>query len=496
MILQELLSPLGVYRCVGSDHIEIKHLTSDSREVTAGSLFVAMSGARVDGHDFLAEAVRKGAVALVVEEGRVLSLPPQVTVIYVKDTRRALAMLADRFYGSPARKLTIVGVTGTNGKTTTTSLIHTILQASGYRTGLVGTIETVIGEEHLPAKNTTPESIELARIFKKMVDQKVTHCVMEVSSHALSMGRVRGIPFAQAIFTNLTQDHLDYHGSMEAYAAAKGLLFSQLGNAYDTPIRPAILNADDPHADYFASVTAQPVITYGIDQKADVRAVDVKVSEEGTCFTLELWDGRLIPAQISLMGRFNLYNALAALTSAFFLGIPFEQGLEAIAQISGINGRFERVQAGQDFTVIVDYAHTPDGLKNVLSTIRQLAKGKILCVVGAGGDRDRGKRPKMAKVAESYSDYLILTSDNPRREDPLAILRDMEEGLTKDHPCRTEIIPDRREAIERAVSLAKPGDILLIAGKGHETYQILGTEVIHFDDREVAKEAIRRLNRA
>lgn len=496
MRLQDLLPAVGVYRIHGSDQKEILHLSSDSREVVPGSLFVALSGARVDGHQYLQAAADRGAVALVVEWGRSLSSPEGVTLIEVRDTRRALAILADRFYGSPSRKLSVVGVTGTNGKTTTTSLIATILRSAGHETGVIGTIETVIGERRLPAKNTTPESIELQRILKEMVDRGLSHCVMEVSSHALAMGRVRGISFAQALFTNLTQDHLDYHGSMEEYARAKGLLFSQLGNIYSESLRPAILNADDPHSAGFARVTAQPVITYGIENEADVMATDISMDENGIRFTLRTWNGGKFMAHISLIGRFNLYNSLAALTSAYLLGIPFEQGIEAIRTITGVSGRFEKVEEGQDFTVIVDYAHTPDGLENVLSTVRQLAKRRVFCVVGAGGERDRGKRPKMARVAERYADFLFLTSDNPRREDPAAILQEMKTGLIHDTHCKTEVISDRKEAITRAIALAEPGDIVLIAGKGHETYQILGTDVIHFDDREVAGEAIRRLYHA
>ncbi|MBE3554668.1 MAG: UDP-N-acetylmuramyl-tripeptide synthetase, partial [Thermicanus sp.] len=295
MMLKELLPALGAYRLYGSDQVEIHRLTADSREVSAGSLFVALPGSKVDGHVFLPEAVAKGAVAVVVERGREICLPEGISRVEVSDTRRALALLADRFYEHPAQKLSIIGVTGTNGKTTTTILIQHILQHAGIPTGLIGTIETVIGDEHFPAKNTTPESIELHRMFRRMVDKGLTHCVMEVSSHALSMGRVRGIPFSQAVFTNLTQDHLDYHGTLEAYTQAKGLLFAQMGNAYESRVRPVILNADDETSRYFASITAQPVITYGIEKESDIRAVDVKTDEEGISFRLILWDGREIP---------------------------------------------------------------------------------------------------------------------------------------------------------------------------------------------------------
>lgn len=501
MILKELISSLPIYKITGNPEVEIRAISDDSRKVEEGTLFIAVKGFSVDGHRFIPQAIDRGATAIVTELGnpymQEIPIPQHVTVVEVRDSRRSLAMLADAFYGHPSSQLRLIGVTGTNGKTTTTNLIYKILTDYGKKTGLIGTIETIIGTEKEDSKNTTPESIHLHRLLARMVEAGCTHAVMEVSSHSLDQGRVRGADYAQAIFTNLTQDHLDYHKTMEEYRHAKGLLFAQLGNDYTKPIRPAILNADDPASEYFARITAAPIITYGIDRHADVRATDVDVRDSGIRFHLETWVGSH-DVELKLVGKFNVYNALAAIAATLIEGIPLSFILQSLSQINGVNGRFERIEAGQDYTVIVDYAHTPDSLENVLVTIREFAKGRVICIVGCGGERDRGKRPLMARIAAKYADHIIFTSDNPRRENPERILEDMLEGL-KDYDAihsSYEVITDRKEAIYKGIQVARTQDVVLIAGKGHETYQILGEKVIHFDDREIAAEAIRGLNHA
>lgn len=492
MILQELLASLPVYRVNGNTEINITGLTSDSRTATAGSLFIALVGHNVDGHKFCTQAIANGASALLVEKGKEVPLVPEVTYVEVSDTRRAMAILADVFYGYPSHRLRIIGVTGTNGKTTTTYLIRRILEEQGYKTGLIGTISTMIGDQVFESKNTTPEAIDLQQTLARMVEAACQYAVMEVSSHALYLGRVRGAEYATTIFTNLTQDHLDYHRTMEEYRKAKGLLFAQMGNTYGGRIRPAILNVDDPASIEYAKITAAPVITYGIDKQADVRASKLVISDAGIRFWLDTWKGSL-EVGLQLTGRFNVYNSLAAIAATMHEGIPLERIIASLAKVSGVDGRLQRVEAGQDFTVFVDYAHTPDSLENTLTTVRQFAKRRVITVVGCGGDRDRGKRPLMAQIATRWSDVTIFTSDNPRHEEPAAILAEMVAGLTSAEQAflNYEVVVDRRAAITSAIKQATKNDIILIAGKGHETYQILGDQVVHFDDREVALEAIR-----
>ncbi len=492
MKLNELLVSLPVYRIDGDQEIEISSITSDSRKVTSGSLFVALVGHNVDGHRFCSQAIERGAAAIVVESGREISRVNDVALIEVSDSRRTLAILADAFYGHPSHLLKVIGVTGTNGKTTTTHLIRSILEDQGYKSGLIGTISTVIGDEVIESKNTTPESIDLQQTLARMVSAKCQYAIMEVSSHALYQGRVRGAEYASTIFTNLTQDHLDYHRTMQEYRHAKGLLFAQMGNSYGARNRPAILNADDTVAVEYARITAAPVITYGIEQKADVRASNLVVSDRGITFWLDTWKGSA-KVLLQLTGRFNVYNSLAAIATALVEGIELSSIITSLGKVTGVDGRLQRVDGGQSYTILVDYAHTPDSLENALTTIRQFAKGRVISIVGCGGDRDRGKRPQMARIATKWSDFTIFTSDNPRHEDPVAILADMVAGLTAAEQSfiNYEVVIDRKVAIYRGIENAKPNDIVLIAGKGHETYQDFGDHVIHFDDREIALEAIR-----
>jgi UDP-N-acetylmuramoyl-L-alanyl-D-glutamate--2,6-diaminopimelate ligase len=487
MELQTLLSHLHDFTDIPDVKASIASIEMDSREVKPGSLFVCVKGYTVDGHDFAQKAVEMGAVAVLAEKPMSLDVP----VILVKSTKRAMAVLADAFYGQPTQKMRLIGVTGTNGKTTVTHLMEKVFQAANQKTGLIGTIEMRIGDETFDVKNTTPESLTLQKTFHQMAEAKVDTAVMEVSSHALDLGRVHGCDFDVAVFTNLTQDHLDYHHTMEDYRRAKGLLFAQLGNRYDHQ-KPkfAVLNADDAATEEFIKSTAATVVTYGIDRKSDVMAQNITITNSGTTFDL-VTPHEIKKVKMKLIGKFSVYNVLAAIAACLVSDIPLSLIIEEIGRIEGVPGRFEVVDEGQDFTVIVDYAHTPDSLENVLNTVKQFAKGNIYVIVGCGGDRDRTKRPIMAGIAAALSTTAIFTSDNPRSEDPNQILKDMTVGLQSTNHVS---IIDRKEAIAYAVQQAKADDVILIAGKGHETYQIIGNEVLDFDDRETARNLIRERN--
>jgi UDP-N-acetylmuramoyl-L-alanyl-D-glutamate--2,6-diaminopimelate ligase len=486
MILKDLIQPLLLKKATGDLSVEIRGMETDSRRVRPGDLFIALRGFTVDGHRYIPEAVGRGAAAVVVEESVDLPVP----VVRVPDTRRAMAVLAATFYRHPTRELKLIGITGTNGKTTTAHLIQNILKDWGTPAGLIGTIHMRIGDRSYPVKITTPDVVELQRSFRKMCDEGCRYAVIEASSHALDLGRTWGCEFHAAVFTNLTQDHLDYHETMEKYREAKGLLFSQLGNRFTDKPGYAVLNADDEASAYFARITPQQVITYGIEKPADVRAENIQIQSDGTSFTLNSFRGS-VDIRLQLVGKFSVYNALAAATVALAEGTPLETIKGSLEAVPGVAGRFEKVDEGQSFTVLVDYAHTPDSLQNVLTTIRQFARGSVYCVVGCGGDRDRGKRPQMARIAAVHSDKVILTSDNPRSEDPEAIIADMMKGLDGKLRERAITLVDRREAIRYAVDQAAAGDVVLIAGKGHETYQEVKGVRYDFDDREVARQALR-----
>lgn len=485
--LQSLLSHLHlINNNEMQDNPEIHSIENDNRKVVEGSLFICIKGYTVDGHDFAESAVKQGAVAIIAERELSLSVP----VIVVESTKRAMAILADVFYGQPSHKLQMIGITGTNGKTTTSHLIEKILSDAGSVTGLIGTMYTKIGHQLIETKNTTPESLTLQKTFHQMVDKGVETAVMEVSSHSLVEGRVHGTDFDIAVFTNLTQDHLDFHKTMDEYKRAKSLLFSQLGNAYELE-KPkyAVLNVDDDASKMFLESTSAHLMTYGIDNKAMLQATNIQMTANGTEFELVSPYG-IHKVSIQLVGKFSVYNVLASLGAALCSGIPLESAIASLEGIKGVAGRFELVQADQDFTVIVDYSHTPDSLENVLKTIRQFARGRVFVVVGCGGDRDRSKRPLMAQIACEYSDRPIFTSDNPRSEEPLSILKEMEAGVQGE---AYEVFVDRKEAIYHAVREANEDDVILIAGKGHETYQIIGDKTYDFDDRLMAKEAIKKL---
>lgn len=485
MYLKDLLTTIPFYQTeTNIDDIEITEIEMDSRKVNDGNLFVCISGFTVDGHDYVEDAVKNGAVAIIAEKAVSASVP----VIMVNDTARALSMLTVKFYHYPTTNLSLIGVTGTNGKTTVTYLLEKIFNTDKKKTGLIGTIQMKIGENTFSTQNTTPNALELQRFFKKMVDEDVEQAIMEVSSHALDLGRVHGCDYDVAIFTNLSQDHLDYHKDMDDYLRAKSLLFSQLGNNFNQEKQKfAIINADDSYADLLKRSTAQHILTYSCRQGADVIAKDIQLEASGTSFLLVTPVGE-VKIKSKLIGKFNVYNMLAATGAAIAKNVSLDVIKEALESINGVDGRFEVVDEGQNFTVIVDYAHTPDSLENVLQTVKDFAKNDIYVVVGCGGDRDRTKRPLMAKVATEYANFAIFTSDNPRTEDPVTILNDMTVGLNGEDGY--EVIVDRKEAINKAVQYAKQDDIIIIAGKGHETYQQIGHTKYDFDDRIIAKSAI------
>lgn len=492
MRLQQLASLFVASRVAGDAETVITGIQTDSRKVRPGDLFICIPGLVADGHHFAAKAAELGAAALVVER----DVPTELPKLFVKDARYAMAVIACRFYGYPSREMKLIGVTGTNGKTTTTMIIEHILRDFQYKTGLMGTISMKIGDEWFEAERTTQEAADLQMNLRKMSDAGADYAVMEVSSHALELGRVKGCRFRTALFTNLTQDHLDFHKTMDRYRDAKGLFFSRLGNEFGENPEDAVyavLNADDEASAYFAKLTSAQVIRYGLGEDADVRATDIRMSSKGTQFTVSAF-GETADIAMKLVGKFNVYNALGAIASTLIERIPLADVANSLERVSGVPGRMETVEGGADidYLVIVDYAHTPDGLENALAAIREFCQGQIITVFGCGGDRDRSKRPLMGAIAARYSDYTIVTSDNPRSENPESILLEIEPGIVaEDAERRYELIADRREAIYKAVEMASPNDVVLIAGKGHEPYQIVGSVQHHFDDRLVAQEAMR-----
>lgn len=466
-------------------------LAYDSRRVGPGFVFFAVKGFQDDGHLYVQDAVQRGAVGVVVE--RPVPVPPPVGVVQVSNVRRALALAAARFYGHPAEHLRMVGVTGTNGKTTTTHLIRAVFQTQGKKAGLIGTLYNKIGDKIVPGERTTPESLDLQALLRRMVDEGVEAVAMEVSSHALALERVTGIEFDVAVFTNLTQDHLDFHQDLEDYFAAKARLFAALEEP-GTKSRPkaAVLNTDDPYGKRLVSLSGVETVTYGIENPADVRARDVVFTAGGTSFEADTPWGRA-SVNLKLAGRFNVYNALAAFAVGGLEGLPPSEVARALEDVTVVPGRFERIEAGQDFTVVVDYAHTPDGLASVLQTARALSRGRLIVVFGCGGDRDPTKRPVMGEIAGRLADFTVITSDNPRREDPLAIIAAIEAGVRSAGGNRYVVEPDRREAIRIALRYAQPGDLVVLAGKGHEDYQIIGDRKLPFDDREVATAILKEM---
>ena len=487
--LTELAALLPNARLLGDD-AEITSIERDSRCVRKGALFACITGAHVDAHSFIPNVARAGARAILTERENV-DVPAGLSVLHVPNIQEALDVITPYFYDYPARSMRVIGITGTNGKTTTSYLLRAILRHAGKRVGLVGTIQVMMEDEVFPTANTTPDVIVMQQLLAEMRTRGMDVVVMEVSSHALDQGRVAGIEFDTAVFTNLTQDHLDYHKTMENYARAKARLFDLVSQQGTKSGKTAVLNADDGASATMRAHTRCPIISYGVEQSADLAARDVHLAQDGMELTLVHEGAPLGHLHIGITGLFNVSNVLAATGSALAEKISAEDIVSALRAFTGVPGRFELVRAGQDFSVIVDYAHTPDGMENVLRTARAVTVGRIIAVFGCGGDRDRTKRPIMGRMAAELADVVVLTSDNPRTENPAAILDEVETGVlpvigTKPY----EKLVDRRTAIFHAVQTARAGDTVVILGKGHETYQILKDKTIHFDDRETAREAI------
>ena len=471
--------------------VHVHQLQYDSRKVQRRDCFVAIRGSGTDGHRFIELAIGNGASVIVLEQDSALSdyyfLHSGVVKVVVPDSRKALAVMSANYYNHPSRGLTMVGVTGTNGKTTTTHLIKAILEAAGQRVGLLGTIEYRIGDEVIPATHTTPESLELNELLSRMAKSGCQSVSMEVSSHALHQSRVYGLDFDAAVFTNLTQDHLDYHGTMEEYFNAKKILFDTLKRD-----AIAITNADDTWGMQIAASSQARTFSYGVAEHADIRASEIRLSIEGTSFTL-WFKNQQTTLTTPLVGRFNVYNVLAAYSTGLALGHSPDKLAQGIRSVKSVRGRFERIASPKGWAAIIDYAHTPDALEKCLRTIHDVlpreGRGRIITVFGAGGDRDRTKRPLMGSVADQWSDIIIVTSDNPRTEEPQRIIDEIVTGILRDAQVIQEV--DRRTAIHSALRQARTGDVVLIAGKGHEDYQVIGKEKIHFSDREIVEEFIR-----
>ena len=479
MKLITLLKDINYDLICGDINQEIDSIIYDSRVKTVNGLFIAIKGFTVDGHKYIQAAIENGAKTVVVEDPITVE-DEGVTVIRVADTRIVMAQLATNFYEQPSLKMDLIGVTGTNGKTSITFLLGQILEAYKQKIGIIGTIENRIGHTILKSQHTTPESADLQKLLHTMYEEKVSHCLMEVSSHALDLHRVDGCHFKIGIFTNLTQDHLDFHKTMERYAQAKAKLFQlcEIG----------ILNHDSPYAAHMAKEATCKVMTYGIDTPSDYTASDIHITAQGVTYTLTTPEEKY-QVEVPIPGKFTVYNTLAVICAAKQLGLPMEHILQTLKQVKGVPGRVQSFNSPKGYSVLVDYAHTPDGLQNVLETIKQFAKGRILTVFGCGGDRDNTKRPLMGEVAAMYSDEVIITSDNPRSEDPLTILDQVEVGVKK-HQVDYVKMEDRKEAIIHALSRANKEDVVLIAGKGHENYQILKDRIIHFDDSEIVRDFI------
>lgn len=488
MKLESLLKGVPIESLRGSAATEIHSVTADSRDCAPGALFVAVRGFNLDGTMFLDSAVEKGAVAVVTEKPQALrSAGTELAVVQVKNAREAVALIAANFYGRPAEKLSLIGVTGTSGKTTTTKMIESILDATGEPVGLIGTIEYRAGSVREVADRTTPDAVILQHWFSRMVEQKVRHAVMEVSSHALALRRTHGVPFAAAVFTNLSRDHFDFHKDEEDYFGAKRMLFDQI----DRSRKSAILNYDDPHGLRLLGELGAAALTFGRDSRADIRpAADFQATAAGL-------DGELITPfgavriRSPLLGLPNLYNWMAAAGAALAVGIPPRVVEQGVKRLRSVRGRFEPVASSDGTIALVDYAHKPDALEKLLHAVRGIAPGKkIILVFGCGGDRDAGKRPLMGEIAGRLADLSILTSDNPRTEDPNKILGEIEQGIRKVRSANYQTIPDRRQAIERAIALADRDSIVVVAGKGHENYQVIGDRIVHFDDREEVEQAL------
>ncbi|HFF9299910.1 UDP-N-acetylmuramoyl-L-alanyl-D-glutamate--2,6-diaminopimelate ligase [Clostridium perfringens] len=476
MILKSLLKGLDYEVIKGNEESKVQNIRYDNRKIEQGDAFVCVKGFKVDGHSFIGDAIKKGAKTLIVQED--VSVQEDITIIKVRDTRKALAIMSSNYFGNPKDKLKIIGITGTNGKTTSAFIIKSILEKAGFMTGLIGTIANYIGNKKVDAVRTTPESYELHELFKNMVDAGVEYCVMEVSSHSLELDRVYGIQFEEGIFTNLTRDHLDFHKTFENYYNAKFKLFERSNHS--------IINLDDPYGanivkDIEERGVKTKVSTFSIEKESDFKAFEIKSHSNGSEFKVNLES--IEEFSINIPGEYNIYNSLGCIICAYNLNIPMDKIKEGLSDVV-IPGRCELVAKEKNlpYSIIIDYAHTPDGLENILSTVKAFTKNRMISVFGCGGDRDKVKRPQMGKIGCELSDIAIITSDNPRSEEPMDIINDIVKPLNYDNFV---IEVNRKEAIRKAMNMALEGDVIVIAGKGHETYQILKDETINFDEREV-----------
>lgn len=482
MLFKDLVKGLDPVEIKGSTDIDISSIAYDSRKVKKGSLFVCIDGTVVDGHNFIPEALENGAAALLVQKE--VDAPEGVTVVRIGNTRYGLAHVSAAFFGHPSEKFRLIGVTGTKGKTTTTFMIKSILEADRHKVGLIGTLGSRIGKEILYTERTTPESHDLQALFSEMKDKGVDSVVMEVSSQGLALHRVAKCDFDIGVFTNISQDHIGprEHKDFDDYLNAKIKLFQMC--------KKGLVNIDSEYAPKIIENAKCDILTFGIDNEADIRAYDVVKHANGVEFRLESpWMKGQV--RVNIPGKFSVYNALGAISVSGLLNVPFESVKEGLLKVS-VPGRVEIVETGKDYTVIIDYAHTPDSLKNILTTMRDFAPGRLVCLFGCGGDRDRSKRPAMGEISGRIADFTIITSDNPRTEDPAAIVGEIEEGIKKTGASYITIV-DRREAIKYALANARPKDIIILAGKGHETYQTFKDKTIHFDEREVVREVLKEL---
>jgi len=462
----------------GDIDIDVENIQYDSRKIKKGDVFFCIEGYNLDGHKYVQSAIDNGAVAVVCQKNIQKHL--NVSVLKVEDSRKALAISASNYYENPSRSMKMIGVTGTNGKTTSVFMIKAILEEKGYKVGLIGTIANYIGEKKIHTERTTPESLELHELFKEMVDSKVDYCVMEASSHSLSLDRVYGIEFCESIFTNLTQDHLDFHKTFENYFNAKLKLFKYS--------KSSVINIDDTYGAKAYNIITNSKVSYGLNNNADIMATNIKMHSRGSEFTMKCKDD-YSEIKLNIPGNYNVYNALGSIAVCLNQGVDITVIKQALQKVQ-VLGRCELVENNHNlgFEIILDYAHTPDGLENILKTVREFTKGKLICVFGCGGDRDKTKRALMGKIGTDLSDISLITSDNPRTEDPMLIINDVVKGIETNN---FEIIENRRAAIKRSIEIASIGDVIVIAGKGHEDYQVLKEKTIHFDEREVISEIIK-----
>lgn len=481
MKLKELVEASNVVNFYGDSDTEITQVCANSANVEKGAAFVAIKGYKTDGHKYIADAVKKGASAIITEDYTDIDIPQVVC----KNTRKSLAYAGAKFFGEPAKKFKLIGVTGTNGKTTTTYLVKSVLEFKGYKVGLIGTNQNMIGDKVIGTDRTTPESIDLHKIFRQMADENVDYVIMEISSHSLSLDRVYGLEFEVGAFTNLTQDHLDFHETMENYANAKSQLFKMC--------KIGLVNGDDEYVDAVTDGATCKVVKYGMNKKHTLEAKNITYSQKGVLFDVETPFGKS-QIRLNIPGKFSVYNALAAIGICQHVGIGIGDIAKALMITNGVVGRAEIVNIPAPYTVMIDYAHTPDGLENIINTVKGFAKGRVVTLFGCGGDRDKTKRPIMGKIAGELSDFCVVTSDNPRTEKPSAIIDDILEGI-KDTGADYAVVESRRDAIKYAMENAQENDVIILAGKGHETYQILNDGTIEFDERKIVREVFDEINR-